>query len=103
MVEKFKNPFNIPLGGFRGLPFDSYAPPAEKAYRMRKERVEKLFKKEGVRRAVVFDGNVIYVSSNGIPGEVVNALMMGKGKLRYVSSKEDAVEEASWIKVNEVS
>ncbi len=103
LVEKIEDPFNIPLERSRRLSLDEYMPLAEKAYRMCREKVEKLFEKENVHHIVVCDGDVIYTSSDvdGILGEVVNNLMMKRGKPCYVFSREDMVEEASWIKVNE--
>ena len=103
LIEKFEDPFNVPLEEFRRLPLDEYAPLAEKAYRMCREKVEKLFEKEDVHHVVVCDGNIVYASSevDGIPGEVVNNLMMERGKPCYVFSRKDMVEEASWIEVNE--
>ncbi len=102
LAEKFEDPFNIPLEDFKRLSLDEYASLLEKAYWMCREKVEKIFEKENVHHVVVCDGNVIYRSSDvdGIPGEVVNNLMMEMGKPCYVFSREDMVEEVSWIKVN---
>lgn len=99
----FSNPFDIPLNNFKKLSFSDYISLSEKAYRLCREEIRKFFKASNLHHVVICNGKVIYSSSNllGIDRKTVENLMKEIGKPCYVFSREDMVEEASWIKINE--
>jgi len=99
----YSSPFDIPLTDFKKLSFGDYIFLSEKAYRLCREEIRKFFKDSSLHHVVVCNSKVIHSSSNllGIERETVENLMNEMGMPCYVFSREDIVEEARWIKLNE--